>query len=162
MNIQTYTLAPSASRLDKSTLRVMKAWHRSGRDFLRAAIVTMLLAGVAFSVLLVAVPSRGLFGTLGGGLATVGIPIGWLAHRRGHPVDLGVNRKARSRGITLGVLLFPLGIGIVATMTTGLNLLIGTLAAVPALQLIPGIAMVAIGWFAASLRWRQINDPIYP
>ena len=162
MNVQAYALTPSAPRIDRLTLRVMKAWHRSGRDLLRALIVTMLLVGVAFSVALVAVPAGGILGTLGGGLATIGIPIGWLAHRRQYPVALEVNRKARSRGITLGVLLFPLGIGIVGTMSVGLHLLVGPLAALPPLQLIPGIVMVAVGWFAASLRWRRINDPLYP
>ena len=162
MNVQSYTLTPSASGLDRTTLRVMKAWHHSGRDFWRAAIVTMLLSGVAVAVVLVAVPTRGFFGTLGGGLAAVGIPIGWLAHRRRHPVDIDINRTARSRGVIVGVVLFPLGVAVTATMSAGLNLIVGSLTAVPPLQLIPGIVMVAIGWFAASLRLRRLEDPLYP
>ena len=73
-----------------------------------------------------------------------------------------MNPRARTWGITMGVLLFLVS-GVFVMVGVGyIGVLISMLAPQGPLCLLPAIGTGVVGWVAATLRKRQLDDPIYP
>lgn len=163
MTVQHYELEDGASLLDRTTLRVFNWWRRSGRDFSSAYFLTQLTLATVLAVPLTAVPNVGPWQAIGAAVAVVAPVAAWLAHRRRHDWSQPkMNPRARTWGITMGVLLFLLS-GVFVMVGVGyIGVLISMLAPQGPLALLPAVGTGAVGWIAATIRKRHLDDPIYP
>lgn len=163
MTVQRYELGAGASLLDRITLRVFNWWRRTGRDFVSAYLLTQLAVATLLAVPLTAVPNVGSWQAIGAVAAVIAPVAAWLIHRRRYQwVRPKMNPRARNWGIGLGVLLF-LATGVFLMVAIGyIGVLISMLAPQGPLALLPAVGTGLIGWVAATMRKRQLDDPIYP
>ena len=163
MTVQHYELGAGASLLDRTTLRVFNWWRRAGRDLFSAYFLTQLTLATVLAVPLTAVPNVGPWQAIGAAVAVVAPVAAWLAHRRRYSWSRPkMNPRARTWGITMGVLLFLVS-GVFVMVGVGyIGVLISMLAPQGPLALLPAIGTGAVGWIAATIRKRQLDDPIYP
>ena len=163
MTAANYELGADASPLDRATLPIFRWWQRSGRDFFRSFMLTQLGLMAVLITFLAAVPGSRTWNQVGAAAALFAPVAAWIAHRRRYNWQPVVtNERARKWGIWLGVgLIFVTG-WVFGLFLTYFAVLIGMLSAQGPLGLLPAVATGAAGWFAASYRKRQIDDPIYP
>ncbi len=163
MNVARYELASDASVLDRSTLRLMKWWHRSGRDLVRAATTTALIVSAVLGAFLVATPGDPLV-TTGTGLAMIAGPAGWLVYRRIRPfTGFAVNKRARATGIAVGVVVSVALAPLFVLPLLAIHMIVISASNVGSLlAYLPAGLLAAVG--AGAARWRRIRyeNPIYP
>ncbi len=163
MTFQHYELGADASLLDRTTLRVFNWWRRIGRDFFTTYFLTQLMLATVLVVPLTSVPSVGLWQAIGAAAAVIAPIAAWLVHRRHYSWSRPrMNPRARTWGITLGILLF-LVTGVFLMVCVGyIGVLIAMLAPQGPLALLPAMGTGAAAWIAATIRKRQLDSPIYP
>ncbi len=163
MTIDHYQLGPEASLLDRSTLRIMRWWRRSGRDFVTGYVLAQLLLAAVLSTVLAFVPSAGFWSGAGAVAALLAPGAAWVIHRRTRDWPrVDVNHRARGWGAAFGVLLIFVTGWFVLLPLTYLGVAISMLAAQGPLGLVPAVGTFAAGWVAATIRKRQLDDPVYP
>ena len=163
MTTYNFDLGEDASPLDRATLRVFAWWRGTGRDFVRAYLLTQLALAAILAAPLTAVASSGVWSRIGAVAAIVAPVAAWAIHRRRYNwrAPYG-NLRAVRWGIGLGVLLF-LFTGVFLMVVIGyVAVLIGMLAAQGPLAVLPAIGTGLVGWVAAAYRKRRLDDPIYP
>lgn len=163
MTIRHFDLGGDASLLDRATLRVFAWWQRSGRDFVRAYLLTQLTLAALLAAPLTAVPSGTVWNPIGAVAAVVAPVAAWAMHRRRHGwrAPYG-NSRALRWGISLGVLLFLLTGVFIMVLVGYVGVLIGMLSAQGPLSLLPALGTGLLGWLAAAYRKHRLDDPIYP
>lgn len=163
MTAYHFDLGDDASPLDRATLRVFAWWRGSGRDFVRAYLLTQLALAAILAAPLTAVPSSSVWNPIGAVAAIVAPVAAWATHRRryGWRAPYG-NQRAMRWGIGLGIVLF-LVTGVFLMVVIGyVGVLIGMLAAQGPPALLPALGTGLLGWAAATYRKHRLDDPIYP
>jgi hypothetical protein len=163
LTAHNWSLGEGASALDRATLRVFRWWRGSGRDFVRAYLLTQLALAALLVAPLTAVPSSTVWNPVGA-VAAIAAPIAaWIIHRRrfGWAAPAG-NRRAVKWGIGLGVALFLVTGVFVMVLLGYIGVAIGMLSPQGPLVLVPALGTGVAGWLAAAYRKRQLDDPIYP
>ncbi len=163
MNADLYRLGDEASLLDRVTLRLFNWWRKTGRDFVRAYLLTQLAVAALLAVPLTAGPAVASWTAIGAVTAAMAPVAAWMVHRRRYGWRApAANQRAVRWGIGLGVLLF-LMTGVVLLVLLGyIGVVIGMLSPQGPLALLPAVATGLFGWLAAAHRLRRIQDPIYP
>lgn len=163
MTVQHYELGPDAAFIDRVTLRVFNWWRGTGRDFVTAYFLTQLALAAILAIPLTATPNQGLWPLVGAIAAALAPVAAWMAHRRRHGWSRPAqNHRAQRWGIALGVLLM-LGTGVFLMLPIGyIGIGIAMLAPQGPLVLLPAVGTGLVGWAAATVRKRQLDNPIYP
>lgn len=155
MNVRAWTLPASASWLDRATLRLMQRWHGGLRDGVRSFwMVAAVLAAASGGTGLIMTGS-GALEAVAGISVVVAFPLGWWLHRRRHPVQIRIHRRAALVGGGLGVF----GAVLLRAPVAVLLILVDYGAQAPwrwVIRLLLAGAVAGVGWWFAQQRYRRL------